>query len=180
MQPDNIKNINYKVHAGQLFIPLLNGLEIKESEFPQMILLASTDSLVEQFVSEGYVKEEDYENKLETLINEAKEYMKEKECIDVDKNYFYIKDYSNGIFKYKLYIQDIVMEVNGEKRINRMLNAFFIEPRMSDLYQISLSAGPFSLEESKILLQKFDLENDEVSIKLYELMKVILDNLRYN
>ena len=172
--------LNYKMHAGILFIPLLNGLEVKESEFPQSILLAQGNGIIEQIVSDGHIEENEFENRIQIAIDSAKEYMKENNCEKVDESISFYKDYSNGIFKYKVYIQDVIKEIEGQKCITRMLNAFFIEPKMKDMYQVTISAGAFTMPETEIQLGKLDLENDEVAKTINNLLHIVLDNLRYN
>lgn len=176
---DAVRMMNYKLHAEKLRVPVINGLQVKDAGNPQTILLASGNSFTEQLVSDGYIQDGDFEKRIELVISNTKQFMRQNNCENVDISFIYYKDYSNGIFNYKLYFQDIIMPVNGEKKATRLLTAYFVEPKMHDFYQLSLSAGPFTMPTEYLKVGVIDLQNDEMTALLDNMMKMILDNLKY-
>lgn len=168
------KMMNYRVHAERLNIPVLEGFKVEESNIPSVILLASKDGIMEQLVSDGYI-DEDFQDRINLVINNTKGFMKKTGCENPDDSFIYFKDYSNGIFNYKLYFCDIIKD----NKIIRQLNAYFIEPEMHDFYQLSLSINPIPLPTEMLKVGQIDLENDNITKILYNLMKILLDNFGY-
>ena len=164
---DMAKNMNYRLHAEQLNIPILNFLKVEESQFPQVILFATGEGFLEQFISDGFIEEGEFENRINIFINSIKKEQK--------TDFFYFKDYSNGTFNFKLYFQDLYIE----DKIVRVINAFFVEPKMHDLYQLTLSAGPFNMPTEMLKPGIIDLENDKVTLSLNNLMMQLLNELKY-
>ena len=73
----------------------------------------------------------------------------------------------------------MIVNVNGEKKISRSLNAYFVEPRMHDFYQFTLTVGPIVMPPKILKPDVIDLQNDKMTIALNNLMKDLLDNLKY-
>lgn len=165
--------MNYKLHAEQLDIPVFNFMKREESSFPQVIVIASGNGYMEQFVSDGFIKDGEFESRINLVINNA------KKIEGIQNEFYYYKDYSNGLFDFKLYFQDIIIPINGGNKISRVLNAYFVEPKMHDFYQFSLSVGPFDMPTNLLKPGLIDVENDEITKKLSEMMKNLIDNLKY-
>ena len=173
------KDANYQEHSVQLMIPLLRGLNVKEVDgSPQVIMFAEGEGYCEQLVSDGYIDSDKYESSIEETIKSAKDFMKDIECFDVDSSFIYYKDYNNGIFSFKIYVQDVIFEDEG-KKIIRQMNAYFYEPNMSDFYQFSLSTGPYDFDNSKIKTGVIDLENNPITKELEKKMMNLLSCLKY-
>ena len=105
--------------------------------------------------------------------------MKNSGCENVDRSFTYYKDYNNGTFSFKVYVFDMIVTVNEKKRVIRQFIAYFIEPKMHDFYQLTLFAGPFIIPTKQLKLGVIDLENDRVTLVLNNLMRTLLDNLKY-
>lgn len=176
---DAARMMNYKLHAEQLNIPLVNGFQVGNNDNPQTILLASGNGFIEQLTSDGFIQDGDFENRINLVIDNTKQFLKKNSCENVDNSFIYYKDYSNGVFNFKLYVQDIIISVQNEKKVIRTLNAYFVEPKMHDFYQMSLSVGPFTMPTEQLKIGTIDLQNDQITISLDNLMKNILDNLKY-
>ena len=174
-----IKLANYKLHAKQLDVPVVNDFTVMESDNPQIILLASSNGITEQLSSDGYVKDEDFLDRIDLVIKNTKLFMTENNCVDVDKSFIFYKDYSNGVFNYKIYVQDMIVLDNGVKKLIRSMIAYFVEPKMHDFYQMTLSIGPFTLPTGELKVGVIDLKNDKVTVALDNLMINLLDNLKY-
>ena len=170
---------NFRAHSNQLNIPILSVLEEKVSNDPQTILLASNNRYIEQLVSDGHLEEGDFENRIQQVIESTKEFMRSNNCENVDHSILFYQDYHNGTFQFKIYVQDVVVPTETDKRVVRSMIAFFEEPKMHDFYQLSLSIGPFTDPVEDLKLGVIDLEEDTVTIELEQLMKLILTNLNY-
>ncbi len=176
---DMARIMNYRMHAEQLFIPILNDFQIQNDNNPQTILLASGRGFMEQLTSDGYIEDGQFEKRIDLVINNTKQFMKNNGCEDVDNSFIYYKDYNNGIFNFKLYVQDMIINVQNQKKVIRNFIAYFVEPKMHDFYQLSLGAGPFTMPTEQLKIGIIDLKQDQITISLDNLMQTILDNLKY-
>lgn len=171
--------MNYRMHAEQLFVPILNDFQVENDNNPQTILLASGHGFVEQLTSDGHIDDGQFEQRIDLVIKNTKEFMKNNNCENVDNSFIFYKEYNSGVFDFKLYIQDMIIPVQNEKKVIRNFIAYFVEPKMHDFYQFSLSAGPFTMPTEQLKIGIIDLQNDQVTISLDNLMKTLLDNLKY-
>ena len=176
---DMARMMNYRMHAQNLFVPVLKDFEVKENNNPQMILLATGYGFIEQLVSDGYIGENEFEQRIELVINNTKEAMKRMGVQNSDTSFIYYKDYSNETFDFKLYVQDLIFQVENETKVTRNIIAFFVEPKLHDFYQFSLGAGPFTMPTEQLKVGTIDLENDQLTATLDNLTNFILDNLKY-
>ncbi len=171
--------MNYRQHASQLKIPILNGFNVEKNDNPQTILLASGHGYTEQLISDGFIEDSEFEERIKLAINKSKEFMKDNGLDDVDNSFTYFKDYHNGLFHFKVYIQDMIINDGNDRKIIRQMNAYFIEPKMHDFYQLSLAVGPFKMPTKFLKIEKSELKNDKVTQTLNNLMKKLLINLKY-
>ena len=179
MMADAARMMNYKLHAEQLNIPIVNGFQVRNDGNPQTILLATGPGFTEQLTSDGFIQDGDFENRINLVITNTKQFMKNNNCENVDNSFIYYKDYNNSVFNFKLYVQDMIIPIQNEKKVIRTLIAYFVEPKMHDFYQMSLSVGPFTMPTEQLKIGTIDLQNDQVTSSLDYLMKNILDNLKY-
>ena len=177
---DITRNMNYKKHAEKLFVPILNGFQVENDNNPQTILLASGNGFTEQLISDGYIEDGQFDQRIELVIKNTKEFMKNNNCENVDNSFIFYKDYNNGIFNFKIYVQDLIIPNQNEKKVIRTFNAYFVEPKMHDFYQFSLGAGPFAMPTEQLKIGTIDLQNDQITIALNNMMTTLLDNLKYN
>ena len=176
---DMARMMNYRMHAEQLFVPILNGFQVENDNNPQTVLLASGSGFTEQLTSDGYIEDGQFEQRIELVIKNTKEFMRNNNCENVDNSFIYYKDYNNGVFNFKLYVQDLIIPIQNEKKVIRTFNAYFVEPKMHDFYQFSLSAGPFTMPTEQLKIGTIDLQSDQVTMSLNNLMTTLLDNLKY-
>ena len=173
---DLAKIANFRLHAENLAIPILDGFTVEQDENPQVILLATGHGIVEQLVSDGPIKDSKFEDRISLVIENTKQFMRNNNCRDVDQSFIFYKDYNNGTFNFKIYFQDMVLP---QQKAIRNIIAYFVEPRMHDFYQFSLSAGPFQMPTELLKLGTIDLDNDQVTSMLSNLMQNLLDSLSY-
>lgn len=174
---NTIIKLNFKTHANILNIPILAGLKTINTKKENVILLAKDNVLIEQVLSDGNLLNDTFEERINKIINETEKYINEN-IIKNNKTVFkYYKDYSNNSFNYKLYSQTIIL--NNNERIINQLNAFFVEKKYNDIYQISLATLPIELKEGKENIQDINNQNNKIFLSLFENLKLILDNLEY-
>ncbi len=176
---DTARMMNYRLHAEQLSVPVLNDFQVQNDNNPQTVLLAAGHGYIEQLTSDGHIDDGQFEQRIELVIKNTKDFMNNNNCENVDNSFIYYKDYNNGIFNFKLFVQDIIIPVQNEKKVIRNFLAFFVEPRMHDFYQLSLGAGPFTMPTEQLKIGTITLENDQVTMSLNNLMMILLDNLKY-
>lgn len=175
---DMARMLNYRTHAEQLFIPVLDGFQIIADENPQTVLHAEGHGFTEQLTSDGSLETDTFESRIDLTINATKQYLKANGCEKAEESFIYYKDYNNGTFTFKIYVCDIIIP-REQKQVIRQFCAYFVEPKMNDFYQLSLSAGPFNMPTEQLKPGIIDLENDLVTQSLDNVLKVILDNLKY-
>lgn len=171
--------MNYRKHAEILSIPVLDKFEIKRDDNPRTILLATREGIVEQLIVDGHIEVNQFDERITSVINSSKKFMEKSGCQNVENSFIYYDEYNNGVFIFKLYFSDMIIPKNGKFQIIRQLNAYFIEPKMKDFYQLSLSVGPFKYPNEELKVGVIDLNNDLVSRSLIELMKKLMNNLKY-
>lgn len=169
----------FKERASILDIPVIDGFQVIQDDNPQTILLAKNDNFIEQFTSDGSINDDTLDTRIEKVINNTKKFLTSLNCEGVNDSFKYYKDYSTSLFNFKLYFQDMVVNINNEKRIIRNIYSYFIEPKTNDFYQISVAFGPFILSDNLIEPFNYDTENNEVSKTLIYLITLIMDNLKY-
>lgn len=175
--------LNLRQHAEILLIPVLKDFNVIDSANPQSILIArSTDNaFLEQVIADGPLMDgETFEDRIQLVIDRLQLFLQNDPNNCEESNCFYYKDYQTKDFEYKIYVQDFVIKrEDGQKLITRMANAFFVEPRFNDFYQISLAVGPFNFSTDVLKLGEVDCENDAISNALMTMFEIILDLTKY-
>lgn len=165
--------MNYKLHAAQFDIPMFNFMKKTDSPYTQVVFVAEGGGYIEQLVSDGHINDGEFEQRVDLVISNT------KKVPGVQIDFFNYKDYSNGIFNFKLYFQDMIIPTSEGNKISRSINAYFVEPKMHDFYQFSLSTEPLLMPTKELKPGVIDLENDKLTLALNNLMKDLLDNLKY-
>ena len=175
-------DMNIKEHAKILSVPVMNDFTINtdDGKFVNTILSYSNGSgLNESLISDGsMLPNETFEKRIEMVNGNVIKYLKNLSDKNTESNIFFLKDF-NATFKFKVYVQDTLIEVANELKLIRSLNAYFIEPKYNDFYQLTLSAGTFNYPVENIEVGKY-LENDVLTKALIEILEIIMSNLKYN
>ena len=171
-------------HSECLMFPVLNDFQIIDDESdPHNILLARTAdrSFMLQVVTDGCLREgETFEQRTHLIVHNTLAFMKNTPSFDQTSDIFYLKDLDTAEgFNFKIYVQDMIVDNNGEKLALRQFSGFFLEPRHNDIYQVSLSFGPVSYPTNIYTIGKFDIVNDNVSATILGMLEVILNNIKY-
>ena len=159
-------NLNVRFEKTNLDVPILNGLKIIPIDNqPNLIFLAKDDIVIEQFLCDGTLNNnETFEDRINNVLNSNSKSNNDNLNVMEPK---YIRDYGNDIFNYKIYSQDLV--INNTKVIKQVY-AFFVDKNTNTFYQISLSMGQFNIEE---------FNNDNISNELYNMLILIIHNIKY-
>lgn len=176
--------MNFGLHARQLDIPLLKNFKIEEVNEPQIVFVATDGMYTEQLVSDGSMKpNETFEQRINLVVKNTTEFMSKyspaNNPANSENKLFYYKDYSNGVFNYKIYVLDVIIEVNNTTKVIRQFNAYFIEPKFNDFYQLTISAPALSMPTEVLKLGVVDLDTDEITQCLNNLLTLAMDNLKY-
>lgn len=174
------KSLNNKLEASIMNVPVLEGFNIMRNATSDNIIFAaiSENHYIEQLIADAYLKEnETLDSKIEESIKTTEEYMAKAKLSQSDKNFIFLKEYS-GTFKFKVYIQDYVIN-NPKPSAIRQINAYFVEPQYNKFYQLSLSTGPIALPSEVYKAGIIDLESDLITKELVEMMDIIISNIKY-
>ena len=171
--------INIREHSDQLFIPMLDGLVQQNIDDPNNILVAVGNGFIEQLVLDGPMEDDTFVDRVNLVIENTKIFMNENACKNVDNSILFYKNYNNGVFEFKIYIQDLIIPVDDEIKVFRNFLAFFVEPEMNDFYQLSIGSGPFIYPTEQLKLGVIDLKEDQITIALNDLLNILLDNIKY-
>lgn len=188
MEEQNINNtaikmaqtLNFRLHAEQLSIPLINNFKIEQVQDPQIVFSATDGMFVEQLVSDGSMNtNEKFEQRIDLVVKNTLNFMKGYSDLNNENNLFFYKDYSNGFFNYKIYVQDFIVNVQGTTKVIRQFNAYFIEPEFNDFYQLTIASPALQMPTEILKLGVVDINNDQITQSLDNLLKLVMDNLKY-
>ena len=181
-----------QANASILAVPIISDAMIVEQNNRQTIFIAQSRIFMEQLVADGAFSEnESFEDRVNLVVNNTINGLKSQGFANADKNYFYYKDYSNSLFKFKIYVQDMIfpafekVEENGEiyekstTKVMRSINAFFVEPKKNQFYQLSLNSMPFNMPTEHLKVGKVDLENDKITSIMLDTLYAIMDGIEY-
>lgn len=168
---------NLRLHAEKLSIPVVKGFEINNanSNSPSLILsYTNGKGLTESVVSDGPLRPgETLEKRIDLILKNVVQYMKQYDPRNSEKNIVFWKDYS-GVFDFKVYFQDMVFD----GKYTRQVNALFLEPTFNDVYQLSLTAGPFKFDPEEFTIGEID-ENDKLINVLKNIMDMLMKEFKY-
>lgn len=170
-----IKTLNNHLHASNIYVPILENFELEHlAKVPNCIFVAKNNNgfIEELFIEPLIDLNETLENKIDKIQSETTKYLESKN-IKSTVNYF--KDYKNGTFNFKIYVRTVFLD----NKMIRKFDVFFLDDKYNDLYKLSLSNGPIKLDNS-IEQSKLDKCEDVISVNLCNMLKLILDNIKYN
>lgn len=177
------KKMNSISNAERLSIPVLDGFDIVREEQPytNVVFLAQKDNMIEQFIVDGALEnEETITQRIEKVV-EAVRNRTEKNPLYEKENYIYnYKTYKNDLFEFNIYVQDIIIGTRKEKQFIRQLNAYFIEKDEKEFCQVSVAIGPYIPSDINPLIKDIkDFSKNSIITNLDAALKVILDNITY-
>ena len=101
--------------------------------------------------------------------------MKSNNCENVENSFKFYKDYTNGIFNFKIYVYDLIIQ----GKVLRQFISYFVEPKLQDFYQLTVNVEPFDFLTNQIKIDQIDLNNDSTAKGLDILNTLLLNNLKY-
>ena len=122
---------------------------------------------------------ETFEQRINLVEKNTLNFMKSHSSLNNEQNLFFYKDYSNGIFNYKIYVQDFIVNVQNTTKVIRQLNAYFIEPKFNDFYQLTIASPALQMPTEILKLGVVDIASDQITQSLDNLLKLLMDNLKY-
>ena len=168
---------NLRLHAEKLSIPVVKGFEINNanSNSPSLILsYTNGKGLTESVVSDGPLRPgESLDTRIDLILKNVVQYMKQYDERNSEKNIVFWKDYS-GVFDFKVFFQDMVFD----GKYTRQVNALFLEPTFNDVYQLSLTAGPFKYDPEEFTIGEID-DDDKLINVLKNIMDMLMKEFKY-
>lgn len=172
--------MNFRLHAEQLDIPVINNYKVEIAQDPPIVFSATDGMFVEQLVSDGpMMQNETFEQRIDLVVKNTTNFMKSYSPLNNEKSLFYYKDCSNGIFNYKIYVQDFIIEVDNITKVIRQFNAYFIEPKFNDFYQLTISSPAIEMPTKLLKLGVVDITTDQITQTIDNLTNFVLHNLKY-
>lgn len=179
------KNMNTLAHLESLLIPILDGFTEEQQNLTdpnhRIVFTATKNNTVELFAADGVLDDnESFGERINKVVRQINEEVKTNELYKEDRKYLvYYKDYTSS-FNYKIYIQDILTGSKDDLKFIRQLSAYFVEPQTREFYQISMSAGSYSVNKGYKLLRDIEnYEEDEIVKGLEKDLTLIMDNIVY-
>lgn len=126
-------------------------------------------------MSDGHIENDDFEKRIDLVINNTKNFMKSNNCENVENSFKFYKDYTNGIFNFKIYVYDLIIQ----GKVLRQFISYFVEPKLQDFYQLTVNVEPFDFLTNQIKIDQIDLNNDSTAKSLDILNTLLLNNLKY-
>ena len=137
-------------------------------------MFASRAPFFIQVKSMGPMLEKNLEQMIANENKASMNYLKQSNCKRAEDSIFYYKDYNNGTFNFKIYVVDMI----EEQSFKRFLSAYFVEPKFKDVYQVSVLFS-FAGKPETFKPWVVDLENDELTKYLNDMLTLIMDNIKY-
>jgi hypothetical protein len=186
--------MNIRMHAPRVKVPRPEGFEPKPvPNDPHSIFIYTNGPFILQLTGDGAIysiqRGETFDDRIGKVIASVKGFMSQNGMDDPDKNYFPYREIKNdqGIV-FKTYINDSIFKAeDGKQKIVRAAIAFFLDehpldagspehPVNPDLYQLTLSIGPFDYPTEKLVSGTVDA-GDKVTASLLDLFEKILAKL---
>lgn len=185
---DEIRTMNYKLflnniklHAKTLDIPILEGFIINRNDEKlqtKIIDYTNGQGLSMQLLSDGPLKpNESFEERIKLVIDNMNNSLWKLNLLNSEKNIFYLKDFE-GEFKFKVYVQDLLFNVNDRVSFNRLINAYFVEPKYNDFYQLTVASEGMKYPNENITIGKFS-DSDELTKELLKKIEYLMENIKY-
>ena len=181
---DLVIKLNTVENIDKMNIPILDDFKVLRNEITKdsnVILVAKKDNTIEQFLTEGTIPEEvSIDEKVDEVISNIDRQIRNNPLYKNRQYMKFYKEYDNGTFKFLIYIQDILTGTKKSTSFVRQANAYFIEPNGREFCQVSIAAGRYAKsEETPIIDEIKDIENDKITTILIKNLYLILDNLKY-
>lgn len=185
---DEIKSLNYKMflnniklHAKILDVPILEGFNINrdDGKFQTRIIdYANGQGISEQLISDGPLKaNESFEDRIKLVIDNTNNYTWKLSPLNTEKNIFFLKDFE-GNFKFKVYVQDLLFNVGERVSFNILINAYFVEPKHNDFYQLTVAAETLSYPNDNVKIGKIS-DSDQITQTLIKMIDYLMSNIKY-
>ncbi len=175
---DFVKKLN-ETYTDSLNVPILGGFKVVEN--PGTLFTAvSNEGHVEQFIVDGKLLDNEvFESRLEKVILKTKQSMRDSGLANPDKHLTFLKkDSSNGL-DFTVYVQDNIIKVDDKERLIRQFNMYFLEPNSKGFHLLTIANPPIELPNDKVIIDKIDLENDELAKSLDVTATDIMDHISY-
>lgn len=144
---DFCNKLNEKSYLYKVNVPIADGFKVVPNK--DTLFTAVNDAgYIEQFLFDSIIGEQEtFDSHLENVILKTKSSMKASSLDDVDKCFNFYNNYTNGIYDFKIYIQDNILD----DRIIRQINAYFMDTDTRAFYEIAFSSCPYSIKDMNFI-----------------------------
>ena len=175
----NRNKTDIRKHAATLNVPVFKGMKMDRYPDETTIFFAQDECRFVGFAYASPCVKEEVEKRVKDNITLMQCGLKTSGCINADNCVRFLETYSSDEFDFHIYVADLMTQDGNDVRCTRILQAFFHEPRLNDLYMVSFGMGVFHSSDDSIKPFVIDRENDAILRECEESLKIILNGVRY-
>lgn len=175
---DFVKKLN-ESYTDSFNIPILGGFKVINN--PGTLFTAiSPEGYVEQFILDGkLLDDEDFDSRLDKVISKTKQSMRDSGLDNPDAHFIFHKNCKVNGIDFTIYIQDNIVNVSGKERIIRQFNLYFLDKNSNNFHLLTIATPPIELPNNIIIVDRIDLENDEMTKSLDITATDIMNHITY-
>ena len=161
------KQMNDKKFLENVKVPILEGHHLVPN--PDTLFTAISDEKsIEQFICDGLLDQESFEDHIAGIIKSMEEIMILKQFKNVEDSIHFLEDYPTKDFFFKVYQQDNIIQ---EKKCIQFL-MFFVDKKTNAFYLLSYVTPPY-------LLSDIESRQEEIVTKSIELIEDLMRRVSY-
>lgn len=163
----DVMNKNSYIH--NILVPILDGFKLIPSDNSILFVAMSDNKYMQQYLCEGVISnEESFDMHIMKVIEKAKDAMKKENFENVDNCFTFYKDYNNGIFNFKVYLQDYIRD----GKVLRQYNVYFLDSNSNAFFNVSLTTCPYGISDMESI-------SDDITNSLDVSMTNLMDKIKY-
>lgn len=164
---DFAKSLNKQEYLNSVKVPILDGFHVIDNPGP-LFTAVSDVHYVEQFLCDGILKEESFEDHVTKVLKDIRKTMIDSGLEDIDNNIHFLKDYKTSQFFFKVYVIDNI----GNGKIIRQFHMFFLDEKWNSFYQLTLSTSPYPVKD-------MDYVREDLTMNILTTINNLMDHVTY-
>ena len=161
------QEINKKSFLENVKVPILEGYHLVPNQ-GTLFTAISDKKGIEQFLCDGFLENESFEEHVEKVIHDIKNTMINYHFKAVENNISFLKDYPTKDFHFKVYQQDNIIN----DKISRQYNMFFVDKKTNAFYQLAYSTPPYSIKDMSYI-------HDELAKNSIQVIDGLMNRVSY-
>ena len=164
---DFVSDLNEKNILSSVSVPILDGFQLIPNE-GTLFTAVSDENFIQQFLYDGILEDgEDFESRLDKVVEDTKKFMRESGLSDVEHNFHFFKKYKNSDFRFKIYIQDNILN----EKIMRQFNIYFVDDDTREFFEVTFCCCPYSIDEE-------DYVREDLTMSMISTINNLMDNIK--